>query len=453
MSVRLRVTFLATLAVVVMLVVAGALVVGAHRRVLTESLEEALASEVAALDALVRRGSVTSPLDPSGDDDTVAQVVGPGGEVVAASPRLEGAPALVTPPPAGVGSTRFVTLPEVAGDRTPYRVASGHIGDGTLVAHVASPLDDIDESVGALVRSLALALPAMAGALAALVWVLVGRTLRPVEAIRAEVEAIDGGALDHRVPTPGTGDEIDRLASTMNAMLDRIEEATARQQRFAADAAHELRTPVTRMRTEVEVDLAHPEGADPMATLASVADELEGLSHLVDDLLLLARGDAGSTPVPDEVVDLAAIVLDEAERIQGVDVDTASVSPAWVRGDSRQLRRAVRNLLDNAAHHAAGIVKLSLASDGASDGDGGGAVLVVADDGCGIPPEHRQDVFERFTRLDEARTAGGSGLGLAICRDIVVRHGGRVVAVDPGEAGGARFELRLPAATAGPSSG
>lgn len=447
MSVRLRVTFLATLAMVVMLVVAGALVVGAHRRVLTESLEESLEGEVAALDALIRRGAVTAPLDPAGDDDTVSQVVGAGGEVMAASPRLEGAPALVPSPPAGSEDTRFVTLPEVGGDSTPYRVGSRRIGDGTLVAHVASPLDDIDDSVGALVGSLAVVLPAMAVVLAALVWVLVGRTLRPVEAIRTEVEAIDGGALDRRVPTPGTGDEIDRLARTMNAMLDRIEEATARQQRFAADAAHELRTPVTRMRTEVEVDLAHPEGADPAATLVSVAEELEGLSDLVDDLLLLARGDAGSTPVPDEVVDLGNIVLDEAGRIQGLVVDTASVSPARVRGDSRQLRRAVRNLVDNASRHAATTVVLSLGLD--TDGDG--AVLVVGDDGCGIPPEHRQDVFERFTRLDEARTSGGSGLGLAICRDIVVRHGGRVAAVDPGAAGGARFELRLP--TAGPSSG
>jgi signal transduction histidine kinase len=286
------------------------------------------------------------------------------------------------------------------------------------------------------------AIPAVALFIAALVWWLVGRTLRPVESIREEVATIGGTDLHRRVPQPKGGDEIARLARTMNGMLDRLEDATERQQQFVADASHELRSPLTRIRSELEVDLAHPETADLAATHESVLDETVGLQRLADDLLALARRDAGATAERREAVDLDDIVLRQARRLRAdgrVGVGIAGVSAAQVQGDPDQLTRALRNLADNAARHAASAVDFTL-----SERDGV-AILTVVDDGPGIPPEEQQRVFERFTRLDDARTAGdgGTGLGLAITRDIIGRHGGEI-RIDPDHRPGTRFLITIP---------
>ena len=436
MSVRARVTALAAAVVVAVLALAGAALVLLQRHLLTDSLDDLLRERAATIAASgVRPGRLPRP----GDDDTMAQVV-EDGQVVAAS---GGAPAgpLADPPPPG----RAQVLRTVPG-RPALRVLSRAVPapGGTAVVHVAGSMEDIDGSTGALVTTLAVTVPAAALLLAALTWALVGRTLRPVEAIRAEVADIGAGALDRRVPVPAGDDEIARLARTMNQMLARVEAASARQDRFVADASHELRGPLTRIRTELEVDLAHPAVADPAATAASVLEEVLALQRLVDDLLVLARGDAGAAiPQQARTVDLDDVVMEEALRLRAactVGVDAGGVSAAQVVGDRAQLARAVGNLVDNAARHARGRVTLTLAELG------GQAVLAVADDGPGIPAAAAERVFERFTRLDEARSNGraGAGLGLAIARDIVARHGG-TLAVDPGHHPGARLVMRLPA--------
>jgi signal transduction histidine kinase len=225
-------------------------------------------------------------------------------------------------------------------------------------------------------------------------------------------------------------------------MLDRLAGSAEQQRRFVADAAHELRSPLTRVRAELEVDAAHPESADLPATHASVLRETIALQQLVDDLLLLARGDAGALDVAragpvdlDDVVEQQAAVRRTGNRR----IDTRGVAPVQVPGDGAQLARAVGNLLDNAVRHARGTVTVTL------DGDDDSAVLTVADDGPGIPPDARDVVFARFTRLDDARSSrdGGAGLGLAIARDIAERHGGTRAFVADGTPG-ARFVLRLP---------
>jgi signal transduction histidine kinase len=228
----------------------------------------------------------------------------------------------------------------------------------------------------------------------------------------------------------------------MNAMLDRVEEANQRQRRFVADASHELRSPLTRIRSEIEVDLAHPESADADATERSVLAEAIGLQHLVDDLLHLARSDDGAGELARGPVDLDDLVLREARRMRErgrVEIDTTGVSAAQIDGDAAQLSRVVRNLAENAERHAQTRVRLAVVEQP------DGAELTIADDGPGIPPEHREMVFERFTRLDGARTreAGGAGVGLAIVRDIVERHHGTVT-VDDEPGGGARFTVHLP---------
>jgi signal transduction histidine kinase len=227
----------------------------------------------------------------------------------------------------------------------------------------------------------------------------------------------------------------------MNETLDRLEDAVRRQQRFVADASHELRGPLTRIRSELEVDLARPELADPHATQRSILDEAIGLQHLVEDLLQLARSDAGAAEMTSAPVDLDDIVLREARRLRDrgrVLTDTSRVSAVQVTGDRDQLSRAVQNLLENAERHAATTVTVAL------DEIHGTARLTVTDDGAGIEPAQRERVFERFTRLDDARTrdSGGSGLGLAITRDIVERHGGTIHLA---EGLATRFVVELPA--------
>jgi signal transduction histidine kinase len=282
--------------------------------------------------------------------------------------------------------------------------------------------------------------------LGVVVWWLVGRTLRPVEAIRSEVAEIGATELHRRVPEPATGDEIARLATTMNAMLARLEDATRQQQRFVADASHELRSPLTRIRTEAEValagvDRAGRDGVDVEATLASVLEDTAELQHLVDDLLHLARADAGAAAVQRRPLDLDDVVMREVDRLRagGHRIDPSAVSGAHVVGDAPLLARAVRNLLDNAVRHARQSVRVEL---GERDGV---AVLVVRDDGPGIPADDRERVFERFTRLDDARTrdGGGIGLGLSITREIVEAHGGTIRIADDGP--GATFVVELPA--------
>jgi signal transduction histidine kinase len=283
-------------------------------------------------------------------------------------------------------------------------------------------------------------IPLAVVALVAVVWLIVGRTLRPVERIRTEVASIDMAELDRRVPVPGGGDEIARLAVTMNDMLARLESSSRRQQQFVADASHELRTPLTRMRTELEVDERDPQHADPSATRRSQLDEIAGLQQMIDDLLLLARSDAGTPSTESETVDLDDIVLDEVRAVgpSVVTIDTTHVSGAQVVGSRRELQRVVRNLLDNARRHARDSVVVSL------DERDGSARLVVSDDGPGIAPEDRQKALERFTRLDASRSgAGRSGLGLAIVDDIVRRHGGGT-AIDEAPGGGARVTVTLP---------
>jgi signal transduction histidine kinase len=411
------VTLLATLAVVLVLVATGAVLVFIQRRVLIDQLDEALAADAGRIITAMERGE-DPPLQPVTDDEAVAQIETAAGTVVAASPGFADADE----------SYRVVSRPFTVSGRE-------------LVVHVAAPVDDVDESVGALVTTLAIIVPAVTAILAALVWMLVGRTLRPVERIRTEVAGIGLRELDRRVPQPPGQDEIARLAATMNEMLDRLDDASQQQQRFVADASHELRTPLARIRSELELAQRDGNAADQEA-VASLLEEVDGLQRLTEDLLVLARLDAGIPERAGRPVDLDDVVFEETRALdtRGRSVDTRQVSAAQVVGHRDQLRRVVGNLLDNALRHAASTVTLSLAETDSV------VTLIVTDDGPGIPAERRADVFERFRRVDDARAAGrgGTGLGLAIARDLVERHGG-TIALDPDYDDGARFVVTLPA--------
>jgi signal transduction histidine kinase len=306
---------------------------------------------------------------------------------------------------------------------------------------VASSLESANRGVATLRTILWFTTPGLIALVALIVWLLVGRALRPVDEIRNEVESISSRTIDRRVPVPDTGDEVARLATTMNAMLDRLEAAQRRQREFVSDASHELRSPVSSMRTELEVALAHPEAADWPGMAQRVLGEHDRLERLVGDLLQLARLDEGRALRLEEI-DIDDIVLAEAAHARRLPVRTAAVSAGRVLGEHRALEQVVRNLLDNAVRHGEAEVAVGVHADSNE------IVITIDDDGPGVASEDRDRIFERFARVDagRARDDGGTGLGLALVRRVVEAHGGTVgYATSP--LGGARFEVRLPAAS------
>ena len=322
---------------------------------------------------------------------------------------------------------------------------------GRLTVTAAAPVDQVARSVDALRERLWIGLPALIALVAAVAWVLVGRALRPVDAMRAEVDEITGSTMHRRVPVPATGDEIGRLARTMNAMLGRLDASATEQRRFVSDASHELRSPVAAIRTSLEVARRRPDRADWPAVADTTLAEEARLEALLDDLLLLAAHDEnGSDPIRPTPVDLTALATTEARRPRRVPVEVvhwpADGEPLEIAALEDQLAHAVSNLVDNAARYASSAVQITLSCFDDT------VRIMVDDDGPGIAPADRERVFERFTRLDDsrARAQGGSGLGLAVVRAIVSRHHGRI-RIDDSPLGGARFVVELPARPATPT--
>ena len=439
---RVRITVAAVLVVGIALAAGGAWLVSAQRRSLTKNVETAARLRSRDIAATISDGQFPDTLAVPHGDENLVQVVDAQGRVVASSSNLRGEPRITTLAP-GTDGDAAVTVDRVAEGDGPFRIVARRVTTraGTFTVYVAGSLEGVEDSTSSLVRLLLIGLPALLVLVGVTTWVVTGRALRPVEAMRREVEAIGADDLHRRVPEPSTADEIGRLARTMNAMLARLENATDRQRRFVADASHELRSPLTGIRAQLEVDLAHPERANWEATERDVLDDAVRLQRLVDDLLTLATADASALDgAHREPIDLDEIVLTEARRLRGRTdrrIDTTAVSGAQLEANSDQLVRAVRNLLDNAARHAQSTVTVTL-HESASD-----VVLTIADDGPGIPTDQRDQIFERFARLDGARSrdGGGTGLGLAITQEVVTAHGGTIT-VDNGP--GACFTLSFP---------
>lgn len=437
-SVRLRTTLGASAVVAVALVVGGLLFIGLLERSLTESLAGSLRSRASDLRALIETGVLPTAIIDEPSDEEFLQVLAHDGDVLAASTALRGTPPLRV----SDGEAASVSVPS---DDEPFLAYATSVAsdDDAIRLIVGRSLEPVLETTALVGSLLAVALPLVVLLVGGITWAVVGRALAPVERMRREVAAISAAELHRRLPPPTARDEIGRLAETMNQMLDRLDAASQRQREFVSDTSHELRSPIAAIRQQAEVALAHPDRIDPKEFAESVlADDLR-LQRLVEDLLLLARADEYSLRLRFRAVDVDDLVFEVAgamRRTDAVRVDTSDVSPARARGDEAALRRVVGNLADNAERHAAGTVAFSLRE---TDGE---VVLAVDDDGAGIPEAHRQRVFERFVRLDEARSRdrGGVGLGLSVVHDIVAAHGGRV-SVDASELGGARFEVRLPA--------
>lgn len=374
---------------------------------------------------------------PGGDlvnavDDEIVQLIGPDGSVRAASEDAREALGSNTLPVSDDAQTLIV-------DEEQMLVVSEDLdGDQTLVLAVS--MDDDVDTLATVSTLLAIAVPLLLLLVAVTTWLVVGRALRPVERIREHVDGITAERLHQRVPVPETADEIAALATTMNGMLDRLDAAATAQRRFVSDASHELRSPLASIRQHAELAQAHPD-VTSIGELAEVVSE-EGLrlQGIVESLLLLARLDEGAS-THDEAVDLDDIALGEVRRLRaaGLEVDGSGIRAARVHGDPRLLGQLVRNLADNAGRHSRGRVAIGVTPSDRY------VSVTVEDDGSGVPAEERERIFERFVRLDEARSrdAGGSGLGLAIARGIAASAHGTLV-VDDSRWGGARFVLTLP---------
>lgn len=432
---RRRITAIATTIVAVVLIAVSVIVVVAVRRQLVENLDRSLDQRAAEVEAILAESD--SELVTSSREDHFAQVLAGDGSVIATTANAEDV--RIRPSEHSRAAFTATDLP-IEDDAYRVLIRRTDVGGAGFIV-VGENIDDLRDTTRTLVATLLIVIPVAVLLLAGLVWWLVGRTLRPVEAIRREVGEIGLRELGRRVPAPGTHDEVDRLAATMNDMLQRLQVSEERQRRFVADASHELRTPLTRLRTSLEVERSALGPAVPPIVDSALEDAIE-MQLLVDDLLFLARRDAGVGTGAIGPVDLDVIVSDEvreARRLSGPEIEMAGVSAAAVSGSESSLRRLVRNLLSNASRHASASVTLDLVDDGEV------VQLSVSDDGPGISAEDRERVFERFIRLDDARsdTSGGTGLGLAIAREIAHEHGGSV-RVEDAAGGGACVIAVLP---------
>jgi signal transduction histidine kinase len=440
LGLRARATVVATLLSAALLTTGAALLVITLDQHLTAASDELSRSRVRDLLDQAASGQLPAVLR-NVNDDAVAQVVAADGTVLASSANIEGAGPVV---PAGAtvdGERRTISAPD---DRETERyrvwVQTGPGASGQVTVVEGSSLESVHEATATLRRTLVLGLPVTLAALALVTWLVLGRALARLDRIRAEVDAVGPDQLERRIAGEERPDEVGRLAATMNRMLARLDDSAQRQRHLVADVSHDLRAPLASQRVSLELALASPGSADLDLLRRDVLGATSEMERLIDDLLVLAVADEGATGAT-SAVDLDVVALEEASRARvagGPAIDTTRVSAGPVRGDPSELRRIVRNLIDNAATHAASRVELRLAS-------GEGVVrLDVVDDGPGVPEHQREAIFERFRRADLARTRGapGIGLGLAIARSLAERAGGGVELVDGGP--GAWFRLTLP---------
>lgn len=451
LGVRWQATVVAVATVgLALLLSAIALVVLTQRR-LESAIEGTITARADTIVALVEANAVTDSL-PGRDPELLGQIVDDRGVVLAADRAAAELPPIASTEVAP-GRRQVLHVPRLAPgiepevdieDSGPFLL----VAEGVTIAGrpatvlVAASLEDALAARSAFVPLLGLGLPALLIIVGLVTWVLTGRALHPVDEMRREAERISALALDRRLPLPDARDELHRLAATLNDMLERLEGSSARQRRFVGDASHELKSPLTTLRTIVDVAAANPPDVDIDALTTDLGEEIDRMEHLVADLLALARYDEGAQATA-EPMDLAAIGAEAAALAVlpvNVEIDTAGLGPVLVLAERGAVVRAVRNLVENAARHTATRVWLE---SGRWDGVG---ALWVSDDGDGIAAEDTDRIFERFVRLDESRTrnTGGAGLGLPVARAIARTYGGDV-RLDGSRHGGATFVIVLPA--------
>lgn len=435
-SLRFRLTVVAAAVLAAALALSASVLLSVLDRTLIDTVDDSLRQQAQTVRVHADTGTLTSPITTH--DGTIVQVIDATGRITHVT----------------YGADRLVPLLDArargralgSGDATyldgrpyalpgPLRVVVLSADRGQTVV-AARPVGEVRVSIGTAGRVLLVGTPVLIVLLAAASWVVIGRTLRPITALRRGAADITHTARSRRLPVPESRDEVHSLAVTLNDMLARLEEAEQRQRALVSDAAHELRSPLASIRLQLEVALGHPEGQDWRETAEGVLEDAMRLSRLAEDLLALARLDErGGVPARREPVHLDEVVRQTLDRYG--EARLAACEPVVVLGDALDLSRVLTNLMDNAVRHTTSKVEVALTADG---------TLTVTDDGPGIPEQDRERVFNRFTRLDAGRSRdeGGAGLGLAIVRETVRAHGGLVRLEDASP--GLRAVVRLPVA-------
>ena len=435
MPIRIRVTAAFALAMAAVLGLTALFLylrLGSH---LSTALDREL--RVRAQDLAALAGDPRAPFPDSHfveHGESYAQLLAPDGRVLKATRPLGGAPLLDV---SALRGPTYLNRGSVPGLDEPSRLLATRVGRNVLVVGATS--QDRAETLAAFRNELLIAGPIALLLASAAGYLLAGFALRPVESMRRRAAEISADRPGERLPVPETGDELERLGKTLNAMLDRLEAALKRERGLVADAGHELRTPLAILRTELEVAVRQAGSVDELKeAIGRSVQEVDRLSQLAEDLLVIARSEDGGLPLRVERVDideLFAGVLRRVElraRAEGKRV-AAERAESAVQGDRVRLEQALVNLVDNALRYGGASIELAAR----------GTELHVLDDGPGFPPDFLERAFERFSRADTARGRGGAGLGLAIARTIAEAHGGRAHAAN--RAHGADVWLSLPA--------
>jgi signal transduction histidine kinase len=431
----------------VVLTLAAAFAYFRVRADLDQAINDGLQARSAAVNALVSHADTgLSQNMPAGGEQNYAQVLTPSGRVFDASPGAT-QPALngqqikdALRSPILTDTDHALGIPGVA------RVVATtvHAQDRTLIVVVGAAIDDRNQALTELKHAFVIGAPAAILIAGGIGYLLASLALVPVERMRRRAEMITATGEEERLPLPPAADELRRLGETLNAMLERLDRSMRRERRFIADASHELRTPITVLKSELEVAVRNSKlPPSELSSVRSALEEADRLTQLAEDLLVLARSDEGRLPVRRERA-IVTQLLERAsrpfarqaeERDRQISID----APEGLRADVDPLRieQALHNLIDNSLRHGSGAIRVSAQSED------GGLVFAVADEGPGFATDQRERVFERFTHGEGDGASGGSGLGLAIVRTIAEAHGGNVWIASNGSAG-ADVRMRIP---------
>ncbi|GAA1021221.1 two-component sensor histidine kinase [Acrocarpospora pleiomorpha] len=443
-SLRVRLTVVAAAVLALGLALSAWVFVDVLTRALVATIDEGIHQRAREAVALSDAHRLDGPIVTT--DNTIVQVISRDGRIIGATGNTDRLVPLLS------AESRAAALAEGGGrflDSRPYgipgvlRVTVLSADSGTTVI-AARSFAEVQGSIRAAGHVLLIGTPLLMVLLAAASWLVIGRTLRPIDALRRGATEITGTARSRRLPVPEAHDEVHSLAMTLNDMLARLEDAGARQRALVSDAAHELRSPLASIRLQLEVALNHPEGQDWRETAEGALEDTLRLARLAEDLLALARMDEGR-PSRREPVDLNELVSRTADRY-GIIADLPAAT-LTVTGDAMDLGRVLTNLIDNAVRHRTAKVAVALTAIAPTRADPQNpriAEITVTDDGPGIPAADRERVFDRFTRLDTARSRddGGAGLGLAIVRTTLHAHGGTIHLTDASP--GLTAVVRLP---------
>jgi len=437
---------------------------------LTRSVDDTARQGAAGVVALIDANRLPTPV-PVAPDVTI-QVLDSAGQITDVSPDSDRLVPLLTPAHAAAiarnGEATLLNGPAY-GMPSLIRVTAVRAADGSLVI-AAVPYSSVSSSLSVVAKALVFGTPVVFVLFTGAIWLAVGSTLRPIDLLRRGAARVTGTAVPSDLPVPEARDEVRSLALTLNDMLDRLAAAQQRQRALVSDTAHELRSPIASIRAQLEVALDHPEGQDWESTARDVHADVLRLAGLAEDLLLLARLDerAGAVGQPDRatgMVDLSELSESVVARYAGARVPVVfagrgearpaassgpdAVAPYLVSGDRNAIDRLLVNLIDNAVRYAKSQVTITTRHEDAW------GVLTVTDDGPGIPDADLERAFDRFARLDDARSregeeGGGAGLGLAIVRATAQAYGG-TAHLEPGDPAasppGLRAVVRLPVAS------